>query len=303
MPELPEVEALAHFLREHAVGRVVERVDVASLSVVKTFDPPISALQGRQIERVGRAGKYLMLDCDGLILVLHFARAGWLKWSDALSARPVRPGRGVLALRVHLGSAEGGVDAPADGSADGSGGPGGFDVTESGTRKALGAWVVSDPRDVPGVARLGPDAATLDAAGLAEITAAAGKSHMRTVLTDQSVIAGIGGAYSDEILHRARLSPFAPAEGLPPAQVDELHAAMQDVLADAVRRAVGRDAAWLKALKRDGLRIHGRAGEPCPVCGERIRQVVYEEHSMEYCPACQTGGRILADRRLSRLLK
>src|SRR5699024_3459547 len=188
MPGLPEVEALAHFLREHAVGRVVERVDVASLSVVKTFDPPISALQGRRVARVGRAGKYLMLDCDGLLLVLHFARAGWLKWSDALSARPVRPGRGMLALRVHLGPSEDGPAAAAEGSADAIDEAGGFDVTESGTHKSLGAWVVSDPGEVPGAARLGPDAATLDAAGLAEVASAAGKSHIRTVLTDQSMI-------------------------------------------------------------------------------------------------------------------
>lgn len=303
MPELPEVEALAHFLREHAVGRAIDRIDVASLSVVKTFDPPISALQGRRIERVGRVGKYLLCDCDGLILVLHFARAGWLKWSDALAARPVRPGRGALALRVHLGPANDDLEGAGGDPADGSDGTVGFDVTEAGTRKALGAWIVSDPRDVPGVERLGPDAAALDVAGLADIASSAGNKHIRTVLTDQSMIAGIGGGYADEILHRARLSPFTPTGGLDPARLDELHEAMRGVLAEAVQRLVGREAARLKTLKRDGLRIHGRAGQPCPVCGEEIRQVVYEEHSMEYCPVCQTGGRILADRRLSRLLR
>src|SRR5699024_9689705 len=180
MPELPEVEALAHFLRTHAVGRRVERVDVAALSVVKTFDPPISALQGRTIGRAGRAGKYLMLDCDGLFLVLHFARAGWLRWSDELSPRPVRPGRGPLALVAHLGPGEAG-DGAADGGAvgvraagGGAAATAGFDVTEAGARKSLAAWVVADPLDVPGVARLGPDAAAVGHEELAEIVADAG---------------------------------------------------------------------------------------------------------------------------------
>ncbi|QDQ97017.1 DNA-formamidopyrimidine glycosylase family protein [Tomitella fengzijianii] len=299
MPELPEIEALAHFLREHAVGRTVERVDVAALSVVKTFEPPISALQGRAIRRVGRAGKYLMLDCDGLFLVLHFSRAGWLRWSDELSPRPVRPGRGPLALRVHLGAGEA-DDGAADGGAEATAG---FDVTEAGTRKSLAAWVVADPLDVPGVARLGPDAAAVGHEELAEIIGDAGGRQVRTVLTDQQALAGVGGAYADEILHRARLSPFAPAEGLSTQQVAALHAAIGDVLGAALRECVDADAARVKSHKRAGLAVHGRAGEQCPVCGDVIRQVVFEERSFQYCPACQTGGRVLADRRLSRLLK
>lgn len=312
MPELPEVEALAHFLRGRAIGRVVDRVDVAALSVVKTFDPPISALQGRRVERVGRVGKYLLVDCDGLILVLHFARAGWLKWSDAFSSRPMRPGRGPLALRVHLGavSSPDGDTAGADDTADPDAGAGpgetgrcGFDVTEAGSRKSLAAWVVSDPRDVPGIAALGPDAGTVDAREFAELVAAAGARRIRTALTDQTSLAGIGGAYSDEILHRAQVSPFAPAEGLSVDAIARLHTSMHDVLAEAIRRSLGDDATRLKARKRDAMAVHGRSGEPCPVCGDTIRQVSYEERSLEYCPTCQTGGRILADRRLSRLLK
>src|SRR5699024_2752774 len=213
---------------------------------------------------------------DGLFLVLHFARAGWLRWSDELSPRPVRPGRGPLALRVHLGpgEADGG---PADGGAvggDPAGGgaaaPAGFDVTEAGTRKSLAAWVVADPPDVPGVARLGPDAAAVGHEELAEIIADAGGRQVRTVLTDQQALAGVGGAYADEILHRARLSPFAPAEGLSPQQVEELHAAMTDVLGAALRECVDADAARVKSHKRAGLAVHGRAGGQCPVCGDVI---------------------------------
>ncbi|GAA4810764.1 DNA-formamidopyrimidine glycosylase family protein [Tomitella cavernea] len=290
MPELPEIEALAHFLRAHAAGRTVERVDVAALSVVKTFDPPISALQGRVLNRVGRAGKCLMLDCEGLYLVLHFARAGWLKWSDALPTTPARPGRGPLALRVHLGG-------------DGDGAAGGFDITETGTRKSLAAWVVADPLDVPMVAGLGPDAATVGRDEFAELLAAAGARRLRTVLTDQREIAGIGGAYADEILHRAGLSPFAPAENLDGRTLDTLHSAMRDILGEAVRELAEADVARLKAYKRAAAAVHGRAGERCPVCGDIICEVSYEARSLQYCPTCQTGGKVLADRRLSRLLK
>ncbi len=297
MPELPEIEALAHFLRANAVGRTVERVDTAALSVVKTFDPPISALQGRTVDRVGRAGKYLMLDCAGLFLVLHFARAGWLRWSESLPAHPVRPGRGPLALRVHLGPPGGVAEGP--GHEDGAG----FDVTEAGTRKSLAAWVVADPLDVPGVARLGPDAATIDADAFAEAVAAADGRQVRTMLTDQELLAGVGGAYADEIAHRARLSPFAPVGGLDADALGRLHTAVREVLAEAVVRCADDDAARIKAHKKEGLAVHGRTGEPCPRCGDTIRQVVFEERALQYCPACQTHGRELADRRLSRLLK
>jgi formamidopyrimidine-DNA glycosylase len=287
VPELPEVEALAHHLREHAVGRTVHRVDVSSLQVLKTFDPPWTALQGRTVTGAGRHGKHLDLDCDGLHLVVHLARAGWLRWADTLSAAPPKPGKGPLAMRVHLGP-------PGEGP--------GFDLTEAGTKKGLAAWIVADPAEVPGIARLGPDALGLTRDELAELLTGR-TERLKTALTDQSLIAGIGNAYSDEIMHTARLSPYATAGKLPEDALDGLHEAMIGVLTDAVRRSVGQGAAKLKGEKRSGLRVHARTGLPCPVCGDTVREVSFADKAFQYCPTCQTGGKSLADRRLSRLLK
>ena len=283
MPELPEVEALAHHLRDHAVGRTVARVDVASLSVLKTVSPQVSELQGRPVSAVSRHGKYLDLDCDGLHLVIHLARAGWLRWSDELSPVPPKPGKGPIALRVHLGGR-------------------GFDLTEAGTQKKLAVWVVSGADEVPGVAKLGPDALDVDTDRLGELLAGR-TERIKTVLTDQSRLAGIGNAYSDEILHAAKLSPFATAGKLDADTVRRLHLSMREILTDAVERSIGQDAARLKAEKRSGMRVHGRTGLPCPVCGDAVREVSFSERSLQYCATCQTGGKPLADRRMSRLLK
>ncbi|WP_053714623.1 Fpg/Nei family DNA glycosylase [Saccharothrix sp. NRRL B-16348] len=287
MPELPEVEALAHHLREHAVGRRVHRVDVASLQVLKTFTPPWTELQGREVTGAGRFGKHLDLDCAGLHLVVHLARAGWLRWSEHLSAAPPKPGRGPLALRLHLGP-------PGEGP--------GFDLTEAGTKKGLAAWVVNDPADVPGIARLGPDALSVTRTQLEDLFAGR-TERLKTALTDQTVLAGVGNAYSDEIMHTARLSPYATAGKLPAEALDRLHEALVGVLTDAVARSVGQSAATLKGEKRSGLRVHARTGLPCPVCGDTVREVSFADKAFQYCPTCQTGGKPLADRRMSRLLK
>lgn len=292
MPELPEVEALAAHLRAHAVGRVIARMEVASLSVLKTFSPPWSELVGATVSAAGRRGKYLHLTCardqaEDLYLVTHLARAGWLRWLDAPAAAPPKPGRGPLALRVHLGP-------PGQGP--------GFDLTEAGTKKGLAVWIVADLTEVPGIAKLGPDALSVGRDELAELLAGR-TERLKNALTDQSVLAGIGNAYSDEILHVAKLSPFATSGKLSAAALDVLHAAMGSVLTDAVTRSVGQHAALLKGEKRSGLRVHGRTGLPCPVCGDTVREVAYADKSMQYCPTCQTGGKPLADRRLSRLLK
>jgi formamidopyrimidine-DNA glycosylase len=287
MPELPEVEALAEHLRTHAVGATLTRVDVASMSVLKTFDPPVTELHGRAVTGAARHGKFLDLDCGGLHLVVHLARAGWLRWLDRTSAAPPKPGRGPLALRAHLG-------APGEGP--------GFDLTEAGTKKGLAVWVVREPGDVPGIARLGPDASTVDLEGFRGVLA--GRSErIKTVLTEQSSLAGVGNAYSDEILHAARLSPYATAGKLGDEATGRLFEAMRTVLSDAVARSVGQDAARLKGEKRSGLAVHGRTGLPCPVCADTVREVSFAEKSMQYCPTCQTGGKPLADRRLSRLVK
>ncbi|GBF14193.1 putative formamidopyrimidine-DNA glycosylase-like protein [Rhodococcus sp. Br-6] len=288
MPELPEVEALAQFLRDHAVGAIVGRVDVAALSVLKTFDPPITSLQGRNVTGADRFGKHLALDCDGLWLIAHLSRGGWLRWIDNPGSAPPKPGKGPLAVRVHFFTPDG--ETPA------------FDLTEAGTKKRLAVWVVTDPLLVPGIARLGPDALEVARPQFGEILAGT-TSRIKTALVDQSLLAGIGNAYSDEILHAARLSPFATTSKLAPDEVDRLYDAMRAELSDAVERSVGQEAARLKGEKRAGMTVHARTGMPCPVCGDTVREVAYAERSFQYCPTCQTGGKILADRRMSRLLK
>lgn len=242
MPELPEIEALVDHLRRHAVGTTIGRVDVAALSVLKTFDPPINALHGQTVTGAGRWGKHLGVQAGPLWLIAHLSRAGWLRWSDKLVAAPLRPGKGPIALRVHLGTP--GV-AP------------GFDLTEAGTQKRLAVWLVEDPRQVPGIATLGPDALEL---GPEELAGVLGPhtGRIKTVITDQKVIAGIGNAYSDEILHVAKISPFATAAKLSEEQLAALHDAVVSVLTDAVSRSVGQGAATLKGEKRSGLRVHAR---------------------------------------------
>lgn len=287
MPELPEIEALVDHLRRHAVGLPVGRVDVVALSVLKTFDPPINALHGQTVDAADRWGKYLGLHAGNLFLIAHLSRAGWLRWSDKLAPAPLRPGKGPIALRVHLG---------APGSAPG------FDLTEAGTQKRLAVWLVDDPAKVPGIAALGPDALDISADDLAGLLAG-NTGRIKSVITDQKVIAGIGNAYSDEILHVAKLSPFATAAKLSEKQLITLHEAMVSVLSDAVSRSVGQQAATLKGEKRSGLRVHARTGLPCPVCGDTVREVSFADKSFQYCPTCQTGGKVLADRRMSRLLK
>jgi formamidopyrimidine-DNA glycosylase len=286
MPELPEVQALVAFLGEHAVGHVVARVDLASLSALKTFDPSPAALVGLEVRGVSRHGKFLDLDVDGLHLVVHLARAGWLQWKDALPPAPPRPSaKSPIALRLHLD--------------DGSG----FDLTEAGTKKGLAVYVVRDVNEVPGVSRLGVDATSpeLDVDALGALLAQHNQ-QLKGVLTDQTVMAGIGNAYSDEILHYARLSPFKMASKLTGDEVARLHAAINVVLADALQRSLGLRAAELKGEKRTGMAVHARTGLPCPDCGDPVREVSFADSSLQYCATCQTGGKPLADRRLSKLL-
>ncbi|MEV4167857.1 DNA-formamidopyrimidine glycosylase family protein [Nonomuraea sp. NPDC049709] len=292
MPELPEVESLTHFLRERAVGRTILGVDVVAFQALKTFDPPVTALGGLTVTGVTRHGKFLDLDCDGLHLVIHLARAGWLRWRDDLSgAKAVRPGKGPLAVRVRLAPDEEGL-AP------------GFELTEAGTQKRLAVYVTKNPDDVPGIAALGPDplAETFTVDALKHIVGG-NRTQIKGLLRDQKIIAGIGNAYSDEVLHAAKMSPFKIAATLTDAQVADLHEAIVTTLRDAVERAHGLAAKDLKAEKKSGLRVHNRAGQPCDVCGDTIREVSFADSSLQYCPTCQTGGKPLADRRLSKLLK
>ena len=286
VPELPEVQALADFLTERAVGHVVARVEVAAVSVLKTYDPPITSLGGLTIVAVTRRGKFLDFDVSGLHLVTHLARAGWLQWRDSLPSAPAKPGRAPLALRVRLDDDSG------------------FDLTEQGTKKRLAVYLVNAPTEVEGIARLGPD--PLDPAFDRDAFAAlveGSRQQIKGLLRDQSVIAGIGNAYSDEILHAAGMSPFKIAGKLTGDEIDRLYLAMQGTLRDAVERSRGLAAGDLKKEKKVGLRVHGRTGQPCPICGDIVREVSFADSSLQYCPTCQTQGQPLADRRLSRLLK
>ncbi|MFF5438523.1 Fpg/Nei family DNA glycosylase [Streptomyces achromogenes] len=287
MPELPEVEALTDFLTEHLAGRRVARLLPVAVSVLKTYDPPPGAVEGVVVTAVRRHGKFLDIGTDGgLHLVVHLARAGWLQWRDRLPDGPPRPGKGPLALRVALETGEG------------------FDLTEAGTQKRLAVYVVRDPAEVPGIARLGPDPLAGDFTEDRFAALLRGeRRQLKGALRDQSLIAGVGNAYSDEILHAARMSPFKLAASLTPEETHRLYAALRGTLGEAVERARGVAAGRLKSEKKGALRVHGRTGEPCPVCGDTIREVSFSDSSLQYCPTCQTGGKPLADRRLSRLLK
>ena len=286
MPELPEVHALAVDLTTRLRGRTVDRLDIVAVAALKTFEPPVSALAGTVLGGVARHGKFLDFAVGDLHLVMHLARAGWIRWREAAPVQTGRLGKGPLAARLVLD--------------DGSG----FDVTEAGTKKSLAIYVVHSPDDVPGIARLGPDPLaegfTLDT--LAGILQSAGRAQIKGVLRNQSIIAGIGNAYSDEILHAARMSPFKPAS-LSTEETARLFHAMQGTLREAIARADGVAASELKKEKKSGLRVHGRTGEACPVCGDTVRQVIFADSTLQYCPTCQTGGKPLADRVLSRLLK
>ena len=286
MPELPEVQALVDFLAERVVGLAVTSVELGSFSVLKTFDPPPQALSGVPVDAVTRHGKFVALECVGIHLVFHLARAGWLRWSDAMPNTVLRPGKSPIALRTRFSDASG------------------FDLTEAGTRKRLAAYLVRDPHDVPGIATLGPDplAAEFTREVFGELLAGK-RSQVKGLLRDQGFIAGVGNAYSDEILHVAKMSPFAMAANLDDAAVDRLYAALRDTLSAAVATASGKPAKELKDAKRAGMRVHGRTGELCPVCGDLVREVSFADSSLQYCATCQTGGKPLADRRMSRLLK
>ncbi|UNM12688.1 Fpg/Nei family DNA glycosylase [Streptomyces formicae] len=287
MPELPEVEALRGFLDDHLTGKEFARLLPVAISVLKTYDPPLTAIEGEEVTTVHRHGKFLDIGtAGGLHLVFHLARAGWLQWKDVLPSGVPRPGKGPLALRAALTGGDG------------------FDLTEAGTQKRLAVHLVRDPAEVAGVARLGPDPLGEDFGRDAFAALLAGeRRQIKGALRDQSLIAGIGNAYSDEILHAARMSPYKLTSKLTDAEITGLYEAMRETLTDAVRRSQGVAAGSLKSEKKSGLRVHGRTGEPCPVCGDTIREVSFHDSSLQYCPTCQTGGKPLADRRLSRLLK
>lgn len=287
MPELPEVEALAEDLRGRLDGRAITKVHVAQFSALKTYDPPLTAVEGTLVDDVTRHGKFIDIEASGIHLVLHLARGGWIRWRNELPATPPRPGsKSGLAIRIVLDDDTG------------------LDITEGGTKKRLALYVVHDPQDVPGVASLGPDPLaddfTLDR--FREILAGQGRKQIKGVLRMQSIIAGIGNAYSDEILWAAKMSPFKPAE-MTENESESLYNALRTTLKEAVERDSGLAMSELKGEKKSNLAVHGKAGKKCPVCKDTVLEVSFADSSLQYCPTCQTGGKPLADRRMSRLLK
>jgi len=282
---MPEVEALVRWLGEKLDGAVVAEIEPASFAVLKTYDPPVSAFAGLTVSAVRRHGKFIDIDVDGLHLVIHLAKAGWLRWSDRFGDARVKMG-GPVALRLRVDRGDG----PHEG----------FDLTEAGTRKGLAVYAVRDPQEVPGIERLGPDPL---GPGFELRPLLQRRMQVKRLLRDQTVIAGIGNAYSDEILHVARLSPFAIAEKLDEDEIGRLESAVTSVLTEAVAAADGKPASDLKDAKRERMRVNGRAGETCDVCGGTIAEVVFADSSLQYCPTCQTGGALLKDRSTSKFLK
>jgi formamidopyrimidine-DNA glycosylase len=290
MPEMPEVESLARWLTQRTSGLQFTRLDVLAISALRTYDPPIDALKGQTVSAWSRRGKFLIgTTNEGIHLCIHLARAGWIRWTDTQATGPAKLTKGPQALRVTF----------SDGS--------GFTATEAGTDKRLSVHVVRQPDDVENIRTLGveaiSDAFTIDRFGA--ILKEQGGARIKGVLTEQGVIAGIGNAYSDEALHVAKISPYASASSIAadPVALAGLHAAIVDVLNDALERSAGKPAAELKDAKRTGMRVHGRTGQACPVCGDTVREVAFASKSWQYCPTCQTDGKPLADRRMSRLLK
>ncbi|MEW9870512.1 Fpg/Nei family DNA glycosylase [Arthrobacter sp. HS15c] len=289
MPELPEVAGLADYLDGHLRGTVLEQVQIVSFAVLKTADPAYTDLYGRAVTGVRHFGKFVCIDTDGPSLVFHLARAGWVRFTDSPSSAELRKGKGYIAARL---------------SFSGNSGRHGMDLTEAGTKKSLAVYVVREPQDVPGIAALGPDpfSPEFDAGTLAKILGTSSQ-QVKGLLRSQSVIAGIGNAYSDEILHAAKISPFAIAKSLSPEDVQVLYDAIHSVLGTALAEARGKPPSELKDVKRSHMRVHARTGESCPVCGDTVREVSFADTSLQYCPTCQTKGKILADRRTSRFLK
>jgi formamidopyrimidine-DNA glycosylase len=275
VPELPEVEALRRALDDPVRAFPIERAGPAHVATLKTFEPPLSALEGRRLAGAERRGKRLLFPTgDGeLVLQVHLMAAGRLRHLAAGEKGPKSP---AFRLRFAGGSE--------------------LVLTEAGSHKRAGVWLLSPDAAEAEMAHLGPEALGLGPDRLGELLRAESR-RLHAALRDQRLLAGIGRAWANEILNRARLSPFALSTQLFDAEVAQLAAAIDEELERGIQlRERGASDART-------YRVHKRLGEPCPQCGGPIARVDYEEHTVYYCPACQTGGRVLKDRRLSRLLR
>jgi formamidopyrimidine-DNA glycosylase len=282
MPESPEVQELARFLDEHAAGRTIASVDVLLPKALKTVSPPIGVLVGSRVTGVTRIAKMLDLAVetpdDGILhAIVHFGHDGWVLWHDVAPGDLKRAGEATLMARVRL------ADGP------------GFDLTDAGQWKALTIHLVTSPLDVPAVAKLGPDPTAPDF-GEAEFAGivAGRRKQIKALLQDQTALAGIGNAYSDEILHEAQLSPVVHAATLSADEVGRLYSATRTTLLEATEARRGVPPADLRATKHAALRVHRHTGATCPRCGGTIREYTFSGATAQYCPTCQTGGVPLA---------
>jgi formamidopyrimidine-DNA glycosylase len=279
MPELPEMQALAERLGAALAGAELAGVDALQFSALKTFDPPPESLTGRVLEGVGRRGKFLVFRFGGPRLLLHLSQGGRVDVESP--PRSTRPKGAVARLRF------GGLPGVPS-----------ILVKEFGTERKAGWWVLADGDDGP-LSALGPEP---DAEAFARfVLTSDDRRRVHTILRDQRTVAGIGRGYADDVLHRAELSPYASLAGLSGAERQALLAAIGHVLSEALAGERTRTGGLPPKLG-DRFTVHGRAGLPCPRCGADLRRVSYESHEVAYCPVCQTGGKVLADRRMSRLI-
>ncbi|MGZ5291211.1 MAG: DNA-formamidopyrimidine glycosylase family protein [Actinomycetota bacterium] len=277
MPELPEVQALAERVTAAVGGGAFGAADVLQFSSLKTVTPRATELAGRTLDRVGRRGKYLVFELGGPRVLVHLSQGGRVDVEDPPKA--TKPRGSVVRLRF--------TERPS------------LLVKEFGRERKAGWWVLAAGDDGP-LVKLGPEP---DSPEFEEVVLEGEDTRrVHTILRDQRTVAGLGRGYTDDVLHRARLSPYATLASLGPEQRAGLLSAIRGVLDEALE-AERRRTGGLPTKLGDHFKVHNRAGEPCPVCGDDLRRVSYESHEVVYCPTCQTGGKVLADRRLSRLLR
>jgi formamidopyrimidine-DNA glycosylase len=277
MPELPQMQALSERLERALKGAKLAGLDALQFSALKTFDPPPETLIGRELRTVGRRGKYLILELSGPRLLVHLSQGGRVDIEDP--PKKTKPRGSVLRLRFER--------APS------------VLVKEFGTERRAGWWVLGENDDGP-LAKLGPEPDSKEFQDL--VMNGDDRRRVHTILRDQRTVAGIGRGYSDDSLHRARLSPYATLAQLKPQERRILLESIREVLAEALEAERARSGG-LPAKLGGHFTVHNAYGTPCPRCGEDLRRVSYESHEVTYCPACQTGGKVLADRRLSRLVR